>query len=149
MDVVIKREGAVYAEEYGWDHTFEELVAKIVAEFEKNFNPERERCWIAEINGEHAGHIFLVQHPDEPETAKLRLLLVEKTARGLGLGGALVKECIQFARDVGYKKITLWTQSNLASAHRIYESEGFQLVKEEPHRSFGVDLIAQTWELNL
>ena len=149
MGWVIHREGALYAEEYGWDQTFEALVAKIVADFVANFDPARERCWMADANGENMGHIFLVKHPDEPEPAKLRLLLVEPAARGMGIGKALVNECIGFARDVGYKKVVLWTQSILVSARRIYEGAGFELVREEPGRRFGKDLVAQTWKLRL
>jgi len=146
---VIHREAAVYAEEYGFDASFEALVAKIGFEFLTHFNPKRERCWIAEVNGHNAGHIFLVEHPDEPKTAKLRLLLVESSARGTGLGTTLVNECIAFARLAGYRKIVLWTQSTLLAAHHIYKKAGFRLVKEEPHHSFGQDLIGQTWELDL
>jgi DNA-binding MarR family transcriptional regulator/GNAT superfamily N-acetyltransferase len=149
MGWVIHREGALYAEEYGWDQTFEDLVAQIVADFVANFDPTRERCWMADVGSENMGHIFLVKHPEEPGTAKLRLLLVEPAARGMGLGAALVTECVQFARDAGYKKVVLWTQSILVSARRLYERAGFQLVHEEPGRRFGKDLIAQNWELKL
>jgi DNA-binding MarR family transcriptional regulator/GNAT superfamily N-acetyltransferase len=146
---IIHREAVVYAEEYGWDSSFEALVAKIGSDFLTHFTPKRERCWIAEVDGHNAGHIFLVQHPDEPRTAKLRLLLVESSARGTGLGTTLVNECIAFARLAGYRKIVLWTQSTLVAAHRIYKKAGFRLIKEEPHHSFGQDLIGQTWELDL
>ena len=149
MGWVVYRESIGYAEQYGWDQTFEALVAKIVAEFIMNFEPSRERCWIAEIDGQNVGHIFLVKHPNQPHTAKLRLLFVEPSARGMGLGDALVNECIRFARTAGYRKVVLWTQSILIAAHRIYERAGFCLVKEELHHSFGQDLIGQEWELEL
>jgi DNA-binding MarR family transcriptional regulator/GNAT superfamily N-acetyltransferase len=149
MGWVVYSEALGYARQYGWDNAFEALVAKIVADFITNFDAGRERCWIAEIDGENVGHIFLVKHPDDPQTAKLRLLFVEPSARGLGLGDALVTECIRFARTAGYKKVVLWTQSMLGAAHRIYERAGFRLVKEEPHHSFGQDLIGQEWELKL
>lgn len=149
MGAVVALEGAGYVEQFGWDDTFEALAARIVAEFIANFDPARERCWIAEIDGRHAGHIFLVRHPEQPGAAKLRLLYVDPSARGLGLGQALVAECIRFARSAGYRRITLWTQSILSAAHRIYQAAGFRLVREEPHHSFGKDLVGQTWELEL
>jgi DNA-binding MarR family transcriptional regulator/GNAT superfamily N-acetyltransferase len=149
MGWVVYREAVGYAEQFGWDGSFENLAAKIVLEFLNNFEPARERCWIAEIDGHHVGHIFLVKHPAQPGAAKLRLLFVEPGARGLGLGDALVNECIRFARTAGYRKVVLWTQSMLTAAHRIYQRFGFHLVKEEPHHSFGRDLVGQEWELQL
>lgn len=150
MGWVIHRQAVAYAREYGWNSDFEMLVARIAADFLTNFNPEREHCWMAESpEGLQLGHIFLVQHPEEPETAKLRLLLVEPEARGMGLGKMLVAECIGFARKVGYTRITLWTQSMLTPATRIYQAAGFQLVAEEPHHSFGAELVGQTWTLEL
>jgi DNA-binding MarR family transcriptional regulator/GNAT superfamily N-acetyltransferase len=149
MGMVVALEGAGYVEQFGWDGTFESLVARIVADFIDRFNPERERCWIAEMDGRPVGHIFLVQHPEQPDTAKLRLLYVDPSARGLGLGQALVDECVRFARESGYQKIVLWTQSILTAAHRLYQNAGFRLVDEQPHHSFGKDLTGQTWELSL
>lgn len=144
---VIHRHGVLYAEEYGWDETFEALVAEIAAHFIKNFDARRERCWIAERDGEPVGTVFLVKYTDE--VAKLRLLLVEPQARGLGVGGRLVEECVRFARLAGYRKLTLWTQSILTAARNIYQRAGFKLVKEEPQRAFGADLVSETWELDL
>jgi GNAT superfamily N-acetyltransferase len=149
MGWVVHREATLYAQEYGFDNGFEALVARIVADFITNFDPACERCWMAEAHGKQLGHVFLVKHPEQLHTAKLRLLCVEPEARGLGLGHSLVNECIQFARKAGYKKIILWTQSILIPAQRIYQSAGFRLTHEEPHRSFGCDLIGQTWELDL
>jgi DNA-binding MarR family transcriptional regulator/GNAT superfamily N-acetyltransferase len=144
---VTGRHGAIYAAEYGWDERFEALVAEIAAKFIHRFDPARERCWIAEVDGEPAGCVFLVGQ--NKTTAKLRLLLVEPRARGLGLGRRLVRECIAFARDKGYRKLVLWTQSNLAAARAIYRTEGFRLVKTEKHASFGVRLTGEYWELKL
>jgi DNA-binding MarR family transcriptional regulator/GNAT superfamily N-acetyltransferase len=149
MGWIVYREGLAYAEQYGWDATFEALVANIVSDFITHFEPARERCWIAEVDGRHVGHVFLVKHPSQAHTAKLRLLFVEPSARGTGLGHALVNECVRFARTAGYRKIVLWTQSMLTAAHRIYQSAGFRLVKEEPHQSFGHDLVGQEWEMGL
>jgi DNA-binding MarR family transcriptional regulator/GNAT superfamily N-acetyltransferase len=147
MGWVTYRHGVIYAQEYGWDATFEALVAQIVSDFIKNYNPTREHCWIAEMDGEIVGSVFLVQ--SSPETAKLRLLLVEAKARGLGLGTRLVEECIRFARRSGYKKLTLWTNSVLVAARHIYQQTGFKIVDQEAHHSFGKDLVSETWELDL
>jgi GNAT superfamily N-acetyltransferase len=149
MGWVVYRESVLYAQEYGFDESFEALVARIVSEFLTDFDPARERCWMADVNGQNVGHVFLVKHPTEPHTAKLRLLMVEPSARGLHLGSALVNECIRFAREAGYRKITLWTQSILLSARRIYQRAGFRLVDEQANRRFGQELISQTWELDL
>ena len=144
---VVQRHAALYTQEYGWDSSFEALVAKIGAEFLERFEPKRERCWIAEMGGERVGSVFCVQRDER--TAKLRLLLVEPQARGLGLGKALVQECIRFAKRCGYTRLILWTNSILLEARGIYVKLGFQLEHAEPHHSFGHDLIGETWTLEL
>lgn len=144
---VVHRHGVLYAAEHGWDERFEALVAEIAAKFIEDFDPKRERCWIAEDNGEILGFVFLVKK--SARIAKLRMLIVEPSARGRGLGKRLVDECICFAREAGYRRITLWTQSNLIAARSIYEKAGFRLVHQERKISFGQDLVSETWELKL
>jgi len=148
MGWITHRHGVLYSQEYGYDEHFEALVAKIVGEFIENYDPARERCWIAERNGEIAGSVFLVKK--SATVAQLRLLYVEPSARGLGIGARLIDECLRFARRARYRKITLWTQSELLAARHLYEKAGFELVGEQPHRSFSRDdLVADTWELKL
>jgi len=144
---IVHRHGALYAEEYGWDERFEALVAGIVAKFVKHFDAARERCWIAEIDGERVGAVLCVKQ--SRSTAKLRLLIVEPAARGRGLGRRLVEECIAFARTRGYRKLALWTQSNLAAARAIYKRCGFRRVQKKRHSSFGVALVGEFWQLAL
>jgi DNA-binding MarR family transcriptional regulator/N-acetylglutamate synthase-like GNAT family acetyltransferase len=148
MGWVVYRHGILYSQEYRYDERFEALVAGIVAEFVKNFDPARERCWMAESSGQVVGSVFLVEK--SKKVAKLRMLLVEPSARGLGIGKHLVAECIRFARKVGYKTIMLWTQSELTAARSIYQQAGFELVAEEPHSSWGrKNLVSETWRLRL
>jgi DNA-binding MarR family transcriptional regulator/GNAT superfamily N-acetyltransferase len=147
MGWVVQSHGALYAGEYGFDASFEALVAEIAAKFLTSFDASRERCWIAELDGVQVGSVFLVKHSDD--VAKLRLLLVDPAGRGHGLGQRLVAECIAFARAAGYRKMTLWTQSILVAARSIYQNAGFALVATEPHRSFGQSLIGETWEMDL
>jgi DNA-binding MarR family transcriptional regulator/GNAT superfamily N-acetyltransferase len=144
---VVQRHGEVYAREYGFDETFEHLVARIVADYAVGRDPACEAAWIAEVDGVPAGTVFCVRHDDT--TAKLRLLLVEPAARGLGIGARLVDECVRFARSAGYRELTLWTQDRLSEAIRIYQRAGFTLVEEGKHHSFGQDLVEQTWTLTL
>jgi DNA-binding MarR family transcriptional regulator/GNAT superfamily N-acetyltransferase len=144
---VVSRHGALYAQEYGWDSGFEALVAEIASKFLREFDPQRECCWIAELDGANVGSVMLVE---EGETvAKLRLLLVEPRARGLGIGARMVQECQLFARQAGYKKIVLWTNNVLIAARRLYQNAGFRMVEAQPHHSFGQDLIGENWELVL
>ncbi|PLC07442.1 MarR family transcriptional regulator [Variovorax sp. RO1] len=144
---VVQQHGELYAREYGWDHRFEALVAGIAGEFLLKFQPEWERCWIAELNGERVGAIFVVRK--SATVAQLRMLILTPAARGLGLGGRLVDECIAFARRKGYKKMTLWTNSCLTAARSIYAKRGFQLTHSEPHEGYGQPQVGETWELKL
>jgi len=144
---MVQRNGAVYAAQYGWDQSYEALVARIVAEFGQDHDPARERAWIAEVDGEPMGCVLCVRRDDD--TAQLRILLVDPAVRGLGIGARLVEECIRFARTSGYRSLVLWTNDVLVSARRIYEAAGFELVDEESHHSFGHDLVGQTWRLDL
>jgi GNAT superfamily N-acetyltransferase len=145
---VVMAHGEVYHQQFGWDADFEALVARIVADYASDHDPSREAAWIAEVEDERAGCVFCVAG-DEPGVAKLRILLVTPTVRGLGVGTRLVETCVAFARDAGYRRVTLWTNDVLVSARRIYEGFGFTLTGEAPHHSFGHDLIGQNWTLDL
>jgi GNAT superfamily N-acetyltransferase len=147
IGTVVKRHGELYAQEYGWSVEFEALVATIAGHLLDSYDPARERHWIAEIDGEFAGCIFLVRSTEEQ--AKLRMLLVEPSARGFGLGKRLVSECVAFAREAGYRSITLWTNDVLTAARAIYAKHGFVLVDAEPVSQFGVKMVSETWELAL
>jgi GNAT superfamily N-acetyltransferase len=152
---VISRHGALYTSEYGWDQRFEAMVARIAAGFVERFDAQREACWIAERDGVRLGSVFLVQARDEqtdeplPGCAQLRMLLIEPAARGAGLGRRLVGECEHFARERGYERIVLWTNSLLLAARAIYQSAGYRLTHSEPHHSFGHALVGERWELRL
>ncbi len=146
---MIQRHGALYAAEYGWNASFEALVAEVVAQYAGAHDPAREAAWIAEHDADPAGSVFCVADPDDPRTARLRLLLVEPHARGLGIGRALVSACVTFAREAGYRRMVLWTNDVLGSARRIYEAAGFTLTDSAPHTRFGPRETGQHWELPL
>jgi DNA-binding MarR family transcriptional regulator/GNAT superfamily N-acetyltransferase len=147
MGWVVHRQGVLYAQEYGYDERFEALAAEIVAKFIQHFDPKRERCWIAEKDGEIVGSVFVTAK--SKTIAKLRLLYVEPAARGLGIGSRLVSECVRFARQAGYKKMVLWTQSELDAARHTYKQAGFRVVEKKRHHSFSKNLVAETWQLSL
>ena len=144
---VIERHGVIYTQEYGWDMRFEALVGEIASQFLAKNDPKRERCWIAELDGARVGCVFLVER--SKTVAQLRLLLVEPSARGHGIGHRLVAECVEFAREAGYSRMRLWTNDILTSARKIYQAQGFHLIEEERHSSWGKPLTSQTWELRL
>ena len=145
----IERHGRLYADEYGWNQDFEALVAKLFASFASEHDPQRERCWIAELDGERIGCVFVVRNQDQGDTAQVRCLLVDPRARGLGVGRRLVDTCLDFARAAGYARMRLWTNDILSSARKIYENCGFRLIEQYPHHSFGHDLVGQVWEREL
>jgi GNAT superfamily N-acetyltransferase len=144
---IVSRHAALYAQEYGWTEPFEGLCAQIVADFANNYDARRERCWIAEVDGDNAGCVMLVK--DSEEVARLRLLLVEPAARGRGIGARLVDECVRFGHASGYKRITLWTHSVLTAARHVYQQAGFRLTSSEPRRSWGQDVVSEHWDLDL
>ena len=146
---VVMAHGEVYADQFGWDSDFEALVARIVADHATNQDPTREAAWVAEVDGRRVGCVFCVADSDDPAVARLRILLVTPEGRGAGIGSRLVETCVAFAVEVGYDRLTLWTNQVLASARRIYQAAGFVLVDEEPHHSFGHDLVGQHWSLDL
>jgi GNAT superfamily N-acetyltransferase len=148
LGLVVHRQAILYAREYGWNSDYEALVARIVADFHQSFDPSREAAWIADLDGRMVGSVFLVRTAD-PEVGKLRLLYVEPHVRGLGVGRKLVDACVEQARAVGYSRLVLWTNNVLTSARRLYQRAGFVLVDEEPHHSFGHDLVGETWSLEL
>lgn len=145
----VERHGTLYREEYGWNEEFEELVASLFAKFEAGHDPEREKCWIAETDGERMGCVFVVGREGEPDTSQLRCLLVEPTGRGRGIGNALVQKCIDHSRESGYERIVLWTNDVLEDARRLYERFGFRLIAEEAQSRFGKDVVSQTWAMDL
>lgn len=147
MGWVVQQHGEIYASEYGWNSEFEAIVASIVSKYLKDFQPDSEKCWIAELDGERVGAVFVVRKT--ASVARLRMLILNRQARGLGLGGRLVDECIQFARSKGYKKMQLWTNSCLDAARALYAKRGFRLLRSEPYHAFGHDLVGETWELRL
>ncbi len=147
MGQIVSGQARLYAQEYGWDWTFEALVAEIAAQYIRNHQPEWERCWVAERDGQVVGSVFVVRQ--DLETAKLRMLYVDAPARGLGLGRCLVDEALRFATARGYRRMVLWTNHILVSARRIYEAAGFELVEEERHHSFGKDMVGQVWAREL
>jgi len=149
MGWIIERHGAIYYKEYGWDREFEALVAEISGDFLRNPDPARARCWIAESEGKRVGCVLLMTDTQDESVARLRLLLAEPQARGIGLGRALVARCVEFAKAAGYRRIVLWTQENLVAARRLYADAGFIVTARWPHHSFGHDLVAETWELSL
>ncbi|NUQ19476.1 MAG: GNAT family N-acetyltransferase [Gemmatimonadaceae bacterium] len=149
MGWVIHRQAILYHREFGWNEEYEALTARILADFLDHYDRRLERCWIAEREGEIVGSVFIVKHPEREGVAKLRLLYVEPSARGLGIGRRLVHEVTEFARAVGYRRLTLWTNSVLVSARRLYEAEGYRLVSEERGRIFGKELVSQNWEMPL